>query len=512
MILNNIRALTVVCWIMCVRNTVSQAPTLKFPYNVNPNKIALHTPVQFSCDIPRYSPYPMTVSIGKLENSSQTPESTVSWLTSEVINSGSMYFTIPAASQYEGKLVCWYKSTKTSLKNPYSEFSNPVDFIVSALSPPNITVNPDFFLEGSDYTVSCNITPNTWTNFTMSQFYRFLPFTPATNWTLLGSAFLTDSSSTYSSQKNIFVPVEYGCSMEMVYNGKVLHSPLATKQAIPESLPVQLWEQERGESCMGYLNIKLKFQWRPVCQKQVDTEADSQAAAATASVVCRDLGCGHVLNWQRLSDSTRLFTNTIRDIKCSGKENKIKDCSFNVTESCKERATLFIVCSDAIPRPTLSVFSHGPVSKLYVTEKQNVEIVCSINSTYLKTQDYGYYIFRKNGQFLREIYSQPQYLKSVTLSAPVEGEYECAYQLDSSKSRQVSQPSNAVYIYIYNPPDVMPIVAGVLTTLIGSAILVYICVCRTAKEEVPAHYQDAETAQISTESPQNNGNYLPQQM
>lgn len=43
---------------------------------------------------------------------------------------------------------------------------------------------------------------------------------------------------------------------------------------------------------------------------------------------------------------------------------------------------------DAIPRPTLSVFSHGPVSKLYVTEKQNVEIVCSINSTYLKTQDY----------------------------------------------------------------------------------------------------------------------------
>nr|XP_021327496.1 deleted in malignant brain tumors 1 protein-like [Danio rerio] len=512
MILNNIRALTVVCWIMCVRSTVSQAPTLNFPYSVNPNKVALNTPVQFSCNIPRYSPYPMTVSIGKLENSSQTPESTVSWLTSEVIHSGSMYFTIPAVSQYEGKLVCWYKSTKTSLKKPYSEFSNPVDFIVSALSPPNITVNPDFFLEGGNYTVSCNITPNTLTNYTMSQFYRYLPFTPANNWTLLGSSFLTDISSTYSSQKNMFVPVEFACSTEMVYNGKVLHSPLATKQAIPESLPVQLWEQRRGESCMGYLNINLKFQWRPVCQKPLDTEAVSQAAATTASVVCRDLGCGHMLNWQRLSDSTRLFTNTIGDIKCSGKENKIKDCSLNVTESCKEQGTLFIVCSDAMPRPKLSVFLHGPVSKLYVTDKQDVELVCSINSTLLKTQDYGYYIFRKNGQVFREIYTQPQYLKSVTLSAPVEGQYECAFQLDSSKIKQVSQPSNNVFIYIYNPPATMPIVAGVLTTLIGTAILVYICVCRTAKEEVPAHPQDPETAQISTENSQNNADYLPQQM
>ncbi len=61
---------------------------------------------------------------------------------------------------------------------------------------------------------------------------------------------------------------------------------------------------------------------------------------------------------------------------------------------------------------------------------------------------------------------------------------------------------------VYNPPDPVPIVAGVLTTAVGLALLVYICIYRTKAEEV----QPNEFPQTSTEIPDNNASYSPQQL
>lgn len=61
---------------------------------------------------------------------------------------------------------------------------------------------------------------------------------------------------------------------------------------------------------------------------------------------------------------------------------------------------------------------------------------------------------------------------------------------------------------VYNPPDPVPIVAGVLTTAAGLAILLYICIYRTTAEEV----QPNEFPQNSTEIPDNNASYSPQQL
>ncbi|XDV35617.1 hypothetical protein PO909_005526 [Leuciscus waleckii] len=283
--------------------------------------------------------------------------------------------------------------------------------------------------------------------------------------------------------------------MGMLYNGKVLHS-LQSKieQAIPEEeLPVRLWEQNRGESCLGDLDVKIRGMWEPVCQQEVN----ASVAIATANVVCRELGCGHVLVW-RILENNRHFSGKIGGFRCSGKEEKTRDCPMNENESCKNRGTLYIVCSDALPTPKLSVMTYGPVPKLYVKDKQNVEISCSFDSTYLKPTDYGYIVFRKNGVILRDQYSKPGTSASITQSYEVAGEYDCVYRLYSSKIQLVSQPSNTVFIYIYNPPDPVPIVAGVLTTVIGIAILTYICIYRTATQEVqgnefPAHSQDPAT-------------------
>ncbi|XP_073708595.1 uncharacterized protein [Garra rufa] len=516
MILHNIGALAVVCWIMCVRETMSQAyapaPTFEYGYRVNVNNIELNAIVNVACKTPWSAPYPVTVSLGMLDSPSQTPETTESLVTSEVISrADTRHFTIPATAKFEGKFVCWYKSTRTELKNPYSKLSNPLTLVVSALSPPNVTVHPNLFLKGEDYTVQCDSVYSLLvTNFTLSLYYRILPVTPGTNWTSSGSLFLTNHTSIIVTQRNAVVPVEFTCTMEMLYNGKVLHSSQSKiEQAFPEELPVRLWEQERGESCLGYLDITLKGKWQPVCQKEVDAEADSSAAAATAEVVCRELGCGQVLEWQRVLDNKRYFTQTVGGIRCSGKEKKIKDCPVKKIEDCKQRGMLYIICSDALPRPKLSVDTYGDVSELYVTDKQDVKIICSIHSAFLKSNDNGDMEIRRNGAYFSKTYNHPGYPASFSQYAPVTpGEYECVFYPRTTKIISASQPSNSVFIYIYNPPNPVPIVAGVLTTAVGVAIMVYVCVFRTATKEV----QTNEFPQTNTENPENNASYLPQQL
>ncbi|XP_018934832.2 uncharacterized protein si:dkey-195m11.11 [Cyprinus carpio] len=505
MILPNIGVLAVVCWIMCVRNTASQAyapaPTFGYRFRINESNIELNTIVEVACGTTWSAPYPVTVSVGKLESPSQTPETTEAWVTSEIIKqSDKIYFTIPATAKYEGKIVCWYKSTRTDLKNPYSELSSPITLVVSALSHPKVTVHPNLFRKGENYNVYCESSYNLATNFTLSLYYRILPVTPGTNWTLAGSLFLTNHTSIILRQTNVVVPIEFACSMEMLYNGKVLHSSLSkSEQAIPEELPVRLWEQERGESCLGYLDVTLKGKWEPTQSHPYSSHKAASAAAATAEVVCRELGCGHVLKWERLFDDRRQFTQTVGGIRCIGEEKKIKDCPVEEIDVCKQRGMLYIVCSDALSRPKLSVDMYGPKPELYVTDKENVKISCSIDSAYLKLKDYGYLEFRRDGAYLSQSYNNilgsPE---SITQYAPVpQGEYECVFHLTSSKIKPTSQPSNSVFIYIYNPPDPVPIVAGVLTTAVGLAILLYICIYRTAAEEV----QPNEFTQTSTENP-----------
>lgn len=129
------------------------APKLKFTYWVNESNIVLNTILHVSCDAPRGAPYPVTVSVGKLESPSQTPETTEPWVTSEVITyPTSVGFTIPAIAKYEGKMVCWYQSTRTELK--ISEFSNTIPLVVCKFDYAKISVLkifPKFSTEMSLY-------------------------------------------------------------------------------------------------------------------------------------------------------------------------------------------------------------------------------------------------------------------------------------------------------------------------------------------------------------------------
>ncbi|XP_073671404.1 uncharacterized protein [Paramisgurnus dabryanus] len=237
------KVLAVVSWMMCVNLTASQGtlevPKLSFESSVNENNIQLYTEVAFKCVIPSV-PLPKSIFIGKLESSSQTPETTVPLVTSNVKRYWThVLFFVNIQPTTDGDVVCWYKSTSNGQT---SGFSNPVKLVISSLPPPKLTLHPKLFTFGGNYTVYCDSTADKATNFSMSLYYRNIPVTPNTTFIQLRSLNLTETTNKIIlTQTNVNFQVEYVCTMEMLYNGKVLRSPLSNYEAaIPEELPIQL--------------------------------------------------------------------------------------------------------------------------------------------------------------------------------------------------------------------------------------------------------------------------------
>ncbi|KAA0713030.1 hypothetical protein E1301_Tti016437 [Triplophysa tibetana] len=425
------------CWMMCLRLTASQGslpvPQLSFSRYVNESYIQLDTNVGLECFVSG-AQFPITLYIGSYKGPSQTLDDAVVWQISETIRYSKAYtFTITADSSAEGDIVCWYKSTNNGQK---SGFSNPVKLVISHLPPPKVTVQPNFFSVGGNYTVYCDSTLKHAANFSMSLYYRTFPVTPQTTLIHLGSLNLTGNDNRILiRQTNANIKVEYVCTMKMLYNGKVLHSPLSNfEAAIPEELPIQLVRNGRRGGCLGNLNIKLRDKWETVCQKPLTADSSS-AAAATAMVACRELGCGPAVDWKRVVDRSMSLITT------AGMEM----------------------------------------------------------------------VFRRNGSILRDPYITINSSIDFEIFAPVpEGVYDCVFRLDRTS---LSHASNGVVIYRHNPPDPVPIVLGILTTVVGSAILLYICIFRTTKEfevnEIPRNSCEPEETNTQTE---NNMNFLPQQL
>ncbi|XP_057193424.1 uncharacterized protein si:dkey-195m11.11 isoform X1 [Triplophysa rosa] len=506
-------AIAVMCWMMCLRLTASQGslpvPQLSFSRYVNESNIQLDTKVGLECFVSS-APFPITMYIGRYKGPSQTLDTAEAWQISETIRYSKPYtFTITADSFAEDDIVCWYKSTYNGQK---SGFSNPVKLVISHLPPPKVTVQPKFFSVGGNYTVYCDSTLDHATNFSMSLYYRTLPATPQTTLIHLGSLNLTGNDNRILvRQTNANIQVEYVCTMKMLYNGKVLHSLLSNfEAAIPEELPIQLVRNGRRGGCLGNLNIKLRDKWETVCQKPITADSSSAAeAAATAMVACRELGCGPAVDWKRVVDRS-ISLITTAGVRCSGSEKKIRECP---TEDlvCRDINTLSIFCSDALPPPKLSVVTYGPVSTLYATDKQSVKITCSFSSPYLTSSDTMEMVFRLNGSILRDPYITINSSIDFEIFAPVpEGVYDCVFRLDRTS---LSHASNSVVIYRHNPPDPVPIILGILTTVVGAAILLYICIFRTTKEfevnEIPRSSCEPEATNTHRE---NNVNYLPQQL
>ncbi|XP_066524957.1 scavenger receptor cysteine-rich type 1 protein M130-like [Hoplias malabaricus] len=96
-----------------------------------------------------------------------------------------------------------------------------------------------------------------------------------------------------------------------------------------------------GRECEGEVEVYFMQDWRRVVFESW--------SVSEASVVCRKLGCGSVLNFSSVSPSRPQQTDVcVTDFNCSGSETHLGNCSSAKAVNCSSREQLSITCSGKI--------------------------------------------------------------------------------------------------------------------------------------------------------------------
>ncbi|MCJ8742904.1 hypothetical protein PDJAM_G00087670 [Pangasius djambal] len=93
-----------------------------------------------------------------------------------------------------------------------------------------------------------------------------------------------------------------------------------------------------GSECQGEVEIYFRQDWRRVL---LDSWSLSEA-----SVLCRQLGCGSVLNYRSSPSTTEHKHMCVTGFSCSGSEAHLANCSSVQPVNCGSREQLYITCSD----------------------------------------------------------------------------------------------------------------------------------------------------------------------
>ncbi|MCI4388669.1 hypothetical protein PGIGA_G00088690 [Pangasianodon gigas] len=95
-----------------------------------------------------------------------------------------------------------------------------------------------------------------------------------------------------------------------------------------------------GSECQGEVEIYFRQDWRRVL---LDSWSLSEA-----SVLCRQLGCGSVLNYRSSPSTTEHKHMCVTGFSCSGSEAHLGNCSSAQPVSCSSGEQLYITCSDSV--------------------------------------------------------------------------------------------------------------------------------------------------------------------
>ncbi|XP_076870756.1 uncharacterized protein LOC143521600 [Brachyhypopomus gauderio] len=452
-------------------------PTLAFLSSMNESDIKLFTLANFSCTIPDQAPYPVSVFIYRGEAPSATSES---WLVFNYLRQpNAIIFSLLVSPDKEGPIVCWYKSSRTG---ETSGFSNTVNLVISSLPSPVMSIYPSVVPVGGDYLAQCHIPQEDFKNVTLSMFHRPLPGDPQNKtFNYIGSLALQKGqwgcSVNYTSATT---STEFVCEMEVFVNGKMLHSRSSPLAAVPEELPARLYSSSRGTAaCSGYLSVRVGGDWRPTCFSAVDV-----SDRAVADVACREVGCGRAVVWERIRG---VAPNAVGTPRCSGTEKKLAQCIMD--GSCTQE-TLHIVCSGALPPPRLTVEGRVSASSVSIGKEGSVILICSFNSSSLTYADRVYLTLNCEGKDMDTRFIPSGGSMRTELSKDKVKYGWCAC-FAHPKLIHPPKTENSNFIYIYDPPPAGPIVAAVITTVAGAAILLYVCVFRISQK----HVQDVEPPQ-----------------
>ncbi|KAG9277205.1 hypothetical protein AMEX_G7198 [Astyanax mexicanus] len=466
-------------------------PTLSLDPSMNTSDIQLLSQVKLLCSIPDKAPFPVLVYIAHADN---PVVNSARWpIFSNLRSADVIIFTILLNPEAEGTFVCRYQSTRSKQD---SGLSNSVNLVINSLPKPIMSLRPSLILLGGRYVAVCTTPADGFVNVTMRLYERPLPLTPGKEgFNFVGSRTLAPTEIGASVNKTIaVVSTEHVCTMEVFYKGKILQSASIPVVAIPDELPARLYSPVRDSAaCSGYLSMRVKDVWRPVCFPR---SSDYQLEAA--DVVCREVNCGHALGWDTLSDGS---SNILGTPQCTGKEKKIAECPI-ANVNCYN-PSFHVICSGAMPPPKFSAIGHGSASVVYLRSEESVTLSCSLESSSLTSSDWIYLKITLNGKRMdsRHFISTDSFRYTFTPKV-MEGEYSCFASPDSGFLRQ-SEKSNSVYVYIYDPPPAGAVAAAVITTVAGAALLIFVCVFRKSQEELQSNAHAAATPNPEVTQPGN---------
>ncbi|KAF5886437.1 scavenger receptor cysteine-rich type 26, partial [Clarias magur] len=92
-----------------------------------------------------------------------------------------------------------------------------------------------------------------------------------------------------------------------------------------------------GSECQGEGEIYFRQDWRRVL---LDSWSLSEA-----SVLCRQLGCGSVLNYRSSPSTTEHKHMCVTGFSCSGSEAHLGNCSSAQPVNCSSGEQLYVTCS-----------------------------------------------------------------------------------------------------------------------------------------------------------------------
>ncbi|XP_028663102.2 uncharacterized protein si:dkey-195m11.11 [Erpetoichthys calabaricus] len=457
-------------------NAVIPTPSLTLYSPDDPTKITLSSSVTLMCKLPRQPPSTVNVFFGRGWQPDRNDTIKVVDSNYKGYNTEAKVTLTVLKPEDESLYTCWFALTRDSSQR--SEYSPPLNITASFLPPPISTISPEVIGPGQDYTIFCD-TPKMFSNVTFLMYFHgnayLMPYNQSVD-------LLDGHDRIYRSMKltDDYNNGNYSCSFNVKINGRILKSPHSKMvEVVKETLPLRLVSDS---TCAGRLEVFIRGFWGAVCDYNFDENS--------ANVVCKILKCGQAVFWSYVQQSTfkpGTGPNALDKISCAGNESHLYECKTGaIRPYSSHNYDVGVMCSGFMPNLTISLVGYHQTSKQHIYLGSTIKLMCTLSGTQYSSSNTVWLAMKRiqQGSSYESTLTNGYVRVGETIQLTVdrvesrdEGIYKCTADINDFGSRLTV---NSIPLTItVGKSYIVEICCAVVSFLIGAAILLYLCLCRT---------------------------------